>query len=30
MTGEYPPDSVYGRVMARLARFDSMLTARHI
>ena len=30
MTGDYPPDSVYGRVMARLARFDSMLTARHI
>ncbi len=23
-------DSVYGRVMARLTRFDTMLTARHI
>ena len=30
VTGDYPPESVYGRVMARLARFDSMLTARHI
>ncbi len=28
--GDYPPESVYGRVMARLTRFDTMLTARHI
>jgi predicted ATP-dependent protease len=28
--GEYPRESVYGRVMARLSRFDTMLTARHI
>ena len=28
--GNYPPESVYGRVMARLTRFDTMLTARHI
>ena len=28
--GEYPRESVYGRVMARLTRFDTMLTARHI
>lgn len=29
-SGEYPAASVYGRVMARLTRFDTMLTARHI
>jgi predicted ATP-dependent protease len=28
--GEYPHDSVYGRVMKTLERFDSMLSARHI
>jgi predicted ATP-dependent protease len=28
--GNYPADSVYGRVMARLTRFDTTLTARHI
>jgi predicted ATP-dependent protease len=28
--GVYPKESVYGRVMARLTRFDTMLTARHI
>ena len=28
--GNYPPESVYGRVMATLTRFDTMLTARHI
>lgn len=29
-SGDYPPVSVYGRVLARLTRFDTMLTARHI
>jgi predicted ATP-dependent protease len=29
-SGAYPKESVYGRVMARLSRFDTMLTARHI
>jgi hypothetical protein len=29
-SGAYPKDSVYGRVMARLTRFDTMLTARHV
>jgi predicted ATP-dependent protease len=29
-SGDYPPASVYGRVMTRLTRFDTMLTARHI
>ena len=29
-SGDYPLRSVYGRVMARLTRFDTMLTARHI
>jgi predicted ATP-dependent protease len=29
-SGNYPSESVYGRVMATLTRFDRMLTARHI
>ncbi len=29
-SGHYPADSVYGRVMATLSRFDTMLSARHI
>jgi len=29
-SGNYPAESVYGRVMATLTRFDKMLTARHI
>ena len=29
-SGNYPPESVYGRVMATLTRFDKMLMARHI
>jgi predicted ATP-dependent protease len=28
--GNYPANSIYGRVMATLERFDSMLSARHI
>jgi predicted ATP-dependent protease len=28
--GQYPTGTVYGRVMATLERFDSMLSARHI
>jgi predicted ATP-dependent protease len=29
-TGEYPPDTVYGRVVATLERFDRTLTERNI
>ncbi len=29
-SGNYPKDSVYGRVMTTLSRFDTTLTARHI
>ena len=29
-SGNYPAQSVYGRVMATLERFDAMLSARHI
>jgi len=28
--GQYPTETVYGRVMATLERFDSMLSVRHI
>jgi hypothetical protein len=28
--GNFPADSVYGRVLATLARFDATLASRHI